>query len=232
MPTLQTRTRVTTTQGRRMLPAPQHTPLPSRRVSALREVPRGRRRGIYLGTDLDGEAIYLLPKHLRTHLHLIGPTGQGKSRLLLWLFELLCSTNRPLVLIDPKGGLYRMARDFAMTNGFQKRLVLFDLSGPVVPGYNPLRETSLRPDLQAQWNREAVRSAWGQSTFDQTPQLARMLYLCLYVGTVLRLSLLESLDVFRPVSPIRERALMRIEDPFVNGALRSFEALNDRRKEE
>ncbi|HSX78961.1 MAG TPA: hypothetical protein VLQ80_10370, partial [Candidatus Saccharimonadia bacterium] len=105
MPTLQTRTMVTNKQVRRILPAPQHTPRPSRRVSALREGPHVRRRGIYLGTAPDGEAIYLLPKHLRTHLHLIGPTGQGKSRLLLWLFELLCSTNRPLALIDPKGGL-------------------------------------------------------------------------------------------------------------------------------
>src|SRR6266446_331478 len=232
MPTLQTRTRVTTTQGRRMLPAPQHTPLPSRRVSALREGPRVRRRGVYLGTDSDGEVIYLLPKHLRTHLHIIGPTGQGKSRLLLWLFELLCSTNRPLVLIDPKGGLYRMARDFAMTNGFQKRLVLFDLSGDVLPGYNPLRENGLRIDLQAQWVREGVKSAWGASTFDSTPLLARMLYLCLYVARAMRVSLMEALDVLRPSPTLRQRALMQITDPFVHNALLAFDALSDRMKAE
>src|SRR5215831_13864017 len=75
----------------RRRPPSQTVPAISRRVSALREGGRVRRRGVYLGTDADGEAIYLLPKHLRTHLHLIGPTGQGKSRLLLWLFQLLCS---------------------------------------------------------------------------------------------------------------------------------------------
>jgi hypothetical protein len=179
-----------------------------------------------------GEAIYLLPQHLRTHLHLIGPTGQGKSRLLLWLFELLCSTNRPLVLIDPKGGLYRMARDFAMTNGFQKRLVLFDLSGDVLPGYNPLRENGLRIDLQAQWVREGVKSAWGASTFDSTPLLARMLYLCLYVARAMRVSLMEALDVLRPSPTLRQRALMQITDPFIHNALLAFDALSDRMKAE
>src|SRR6266705_3353529 len=86
-----------------MLPAPRHTPVPVRRVSPLREGPRVHGRGLYLGTAPDGQPVYLSPKHLRTHLHLIGPTGQGKSRLLLWFYQLLCHTNRPIVLIDPKG---------------------------------------------------------------------------------------------------------------------------------
>src|SRR5713101_6070092 len=134
------------TAGQNILPArttpqSQRAPAPSRRVSALREGPRVHRRGLYLGTAPDGQPVYLSPKHLRTHLHLLGPTGQGKSRLLLFLFQLLCHTNRPIVLIDPKGSLYRMARDWALTNGFQKRLVLFDLSGTTIPGYNPLRHS-------------------------------------------------------------------------------------------
>src|SRR5437899_1169408 len=84
--------------------APQRSPVPVRRASPLREGPRIRKRGLYMGTAPDGQAVYLSPKHLRTHIDLIGPTGQGKSRLLLFLFELLCHTNRPIVLIDPKGG--------------------------------------------------------------------------------------------------------------------------------
>lgn len=215
-----------------MLPAPQKSPLPARRVNALREGPRIRRRGLYLGTDPSGEAIYLSRKHLRTHLHLIGPTGQGKSRLLLWLFQLLCSTNRPLVLIDPKGGLYRMARDWALCNGFKHRLVLFDLSGNRIPGYNPLRENGLRIDLQAQWVREGIRSAWGASTFDSTPLLARMLYLCLYVARALRVSLMEALDVLRPSPVLRQRALQQITDPFIHNALFAFDQLSDRVKAE
>jgi hypothetical protein len=211
---------------------PYTEPISWRRVSALREGLRVRRRGLYLGTDDQGQPVYLHPKHLKTHLHLLAPTGQGKSRKLLWLFELLCHTNRPIILADFKGGLYRMARDFALANGFAKRLVLFDLSGPIVPGYNPLRENGLRLDLQAQWVAEGVKSAWGQATFDQTPQLARFLYLVLFVSRALKLSLVQGLDVLRPYPGLRERALMQITDPFVHSALLAFDQLSDRRKEE
>jgi hypothetical protein len=212
--------------------APYTKPLPWHRVSALREGLRVRRRGLHLGTDDEGQPVYLSQKHLRTHIHLLAPTGQGKSRLLLWLFELMCYTNRPIILADFKGGLYRMARDFGLTNGFAKRLVLFDLSADTVPGYNPLRENRLRLDLQAQWVAEGVKSAWGQATFDQTPQLARFLYLVLFVSRALKLSLVQGLDVLRPYPALRERALMQITDPFVHAALLAFDQLSDRRKEE
>ena len=49
MPAFQTRNLITAKQVRPMLPAPRHTPLPSHRVSALREGPRVRWRGVYLG---------------------------------------------------------------------------------------------------------------------------------------------------------------------------------------
>jgi hypothetical protein len=218
---------------RPQLAAPQPTPLRPPRVSPHREGPRVRRRGLYVGLSAtDCKPMYLGQKHLRTHLHLIGPTGSGKSRLLLWLFELLCYTDRPIVLIDPKGGLYRMARDWAMTNGFQKRLILFDLGGDILPGYNPLRESDLRIDLQAQWVREGVRSAWGASTFDATPLLARMLYLCLYTARALSVSLMDAIDVLRPSPILRHRALKEISDPFVFGALQAFDQLSDRVKAE
>ena len=74
--------------GQPMLSGPQQTPQSSHRTNAHREGRRLHSRGVYMGTFPDGRAVYLQEKHLRTHLHLIGPTGQGKSRMLLWLFEL------------------------------------------------------------------------------------------------------------------------------------------------
>ena len=224
------------------LPAPRRSELPQARpavlrravrASAVREARHIRRRGCYMGTDTrDGYACYLAAKWLRTHVHVLGPTGTGKSRLLLWLFQLLCHTGRPIVLVDPKGGLFRMARDWALANGFSSRLVLFDLSSDVIPGYNPLRETGLRIDMQAQWVREGIKSAWGASTFDSTPLLARMLYLCLYVARAMSLSLMDALDVLRPMPTLRHRALKCIKDPFVHNALAAFDHLSDRIKTE
>ena len=224
------------------LPAPRRSELPQARpavlrravrASAVREARHIRRRGCYMGTDTrDGYACYLAAKWLRTHVHVLGPTGTGKSRLLLWLFQLLCHTGRPIVLVDPKGGLFRMARDWALANGYSSRLVLFDLSSDVIPGYNPLRETGLRIDMQAQWVREGIKSAWGASTFDSTPLLARMLYLCLYVARAMSLSLMDALDVLRPMPTLRHRALKCIKDPFVHNPLAAFDHLSDRIKTE
>jgi Helicase HerA, central domain len=215
-----------------MLPARCPASLPVRRLSDLKEGNRVLTRGLCLGTNPDGQPLYLHPRHLKTHLHLIGPTGQGKSRLILWIFKLLCSTNRPIVLIDPKADLYRMARDWALLNGYQKRLVLFDLSGDVIPGYNPLRHNGLRIDLQTQWVRESIRSAWGNSTFETTPLLARMLYLCLYTARALSVSMMEALDVLRPSPTLRHAAIQRIGDPFVRGCLVAYDNLSDRLKAE
>jgi hypothetical protein len=90
----------------------------------------------------------------------------------------------------------------------------------------------LRIDVQAQWVREGIKSAWGASTFDATPLLARMLYLCLYVARAMSLSLMDALDVLRPMPNLRHKALARIKDPFVKNALLAFDHLNDRVKTE
>jgi hypothetical protein len=197
---LQNRKMLKTHTQHRTLPAPRRTPLPARRVSALREGLRLQKRGLYLGTAPDGLPMYLKRAHLRTHLHVLGSKVTEKSRLMLWLFQLLCHTNRPIVVADFKGGLVTMIRNWALANGYAKRLVLFDMGADTVLGYNPLRENGLRLDLQAQWVAEGVKSAWGQATFDQTPQLARFLYLVLFVSRALKLSLVEGLDVLRPYS--------------------------------
>jgi hypothetical protein len=205
---------------------------PSRRVSVFREGARVSKRGLYLGITPRSLPGYLSLEYLKTHLHLLGSTGTGKSRLMLWLFQLLFHTNRPIILADFKGGFASMARDWMLGNGYAKRLVLFDLAAPTVLGYNPLRENGLRLDLQAQWVAEGVKSAWGQASFDGTPQLARYLYLVLFVSRALGVDLVQGLDVLRPYPTLRNQALMRISDPFVHSALRTFDALNDRRKEE
>lgn len=129
--------------------------------------------------------------------------------------------------LPPKGG-----SPPEVEYGFKRRLVLFDLAQPVVPGYNPLRENGLRIDLQAQYVREAVKSAWGASSFDSTPLLARMLYLCLYVARAMRVSMMEALDVLRPTPALRQKALQQIDDPFVHNSLFAFDQLSDRLKTE
>ena len=51
-----------------------------------------------------------LPDSLR-HLHIIGPTGVGKSTLLLGLICQDMAAGRGVIVVDPKGGLVADALD-------------------------------------------------------------------------------------------------------------------------
>jgi hypothetical protein len=205
--------------------------------SARREGLRVKKHGLFMGTDVvNNTPLYLLLKWLATHLHVIGPTGSGKSRFLLWLFSILMYLGRPIIVIDPKGGLYTLCRDWAIANGFGKRLVLFDMSkdASMLPGYNPLRPNGLSISMQSKWIREGIRSAWGQDSFDATPQLMRFLFLTLFVARALELTLSEALDVLRPKSGLRKRALplLKRAHPLIHDLLWYFDTLSERRKDE
>jgi len=96
---------------------------------------------IPLGSNLETDApVDLDAKWLETHLHLVGPPGSGKTRLMLGIFRRLARDPRAtIVLVNPKGALARMARDAMIADGESSRLVWFDPGDPeFVMGYNPL----------------------------------------------------------------------------------------------
>lgn len=206
------------------------------------------RRSLYVGKDIDtGRPVSLNPDWFETHLHLIGPPGRGKTRLLLWMFQHLCrDPNATIVLVNPKGTLARMARDFVIGSGQTKRLVWFDPGDrQAVVGYNPLWPSDRPVATQAKTVREAIRSAWGQSSFDQTPQLARLLLLSLAVSISLRGTLLDTVRLLRSgPSGARIRGVLLSELAggeargelgllaFLREALTWFDSLGERRQEE
>src|ERR1700730_5257667 len=89
-----------------------------------------KRKPILIGWDVTtGNAVYLDRDRLQTHLHIIGPPGTGKTRLQLQLLkELAGDPNATIILMNPKGALGRMARDWVIASGLTHRLVLFDPS--------------------------------------------------------------------------------------------------------
>src|SRR5712692_7037039 len=100
-----------------------------------------RSKALYLGTEVNtGEPVSLRQKWFETHFHVLGPPDSGKPRLLLWIFEYLSQIPRAtIVLINPKGALARMARDWAIGHGLSKRLVWFNPGDQQFAiGYNPL----------------------------------------------------------------------------------------------
>src|SRR6267378_3486645 len=101
--------------------------------------PQVKRNSIFIGTDTATQKkLYLLLKWFNErNWHVLGPPGEGKTRLLLHLFQCLCLIPRStVVVLNCKGALGRMCRDWALGNGLTKRLVWFDPNAPI--GYNPL----------------------------------------------------------------------------------------------
>lgn len=183
------------------------------------------KRSLHLGRNTEsGKSVFLGLDWFETHLHVLGPPGSGKTRLLLSIFQQLCRDPRAtIVLLNPKGALARNARDWAIGHGQSKRLIWFDPADPeFVMGYNPLSPNGLPVATHAKAVRESIRSAWGQSSFDETPQLARLLYLAIAISISLRGTLLDALRLLRsgPSGDSVRRTLL--------SGLASSEALGER----
>src|SRR5437879_3242527 len=94
-----------------------------RKLQAARQTPAS---GIRLGTNLSTAfPAYLTPDLLRTHLHVLGSTGVGKSFFLEGIIKSLILQGHGVCVIDPHGDLYHRVFDFcAYLNQQQPELKL------------------------------------------------------------------------------------------------------------
>jgi uncharacterized protein DUF87/type IV secretory system conjugative DNA transfer VirD4/TraG family protein len=90
-----------------------------------------------LGVDRDARPVLLDVADARHHLHLLGPTGVGKSTLIAQLALADLAAGRGSVVIDPAGDLIDdlLAR---IPDGHEDRVDLFDPLDPAPPGLNVL----------------------------------------------------------------------------------------------
>ncbi|MGL4338979.1 MAG: type IV secretory system conjugative DNA transfer family protein [Rhodoglobus sp.] len=142
-------------------PHPRLLPVPSRVVR------KGRRLGV---SAADGKAVALpTPDSLR-HLHVLGPTGVGKSTLLANLALQDMAAGRSVVVIDPKGDLV----EDLLARVPKRRLddvVVLDPSGDAPVGIGVLAARNLtEADLLSEHLLGVLHSlyadAWGPRTQD------------------------------------------------------------------
>lgn len=120
------------------LPADQSIPGIVRAGARTVSPPPGRSiDGKPLGIDRDGRPVALDVADARHHIHLLGPTGVGKSTVIARMALADLSAGRGCVVIDPAGDLVDdlLAR---VPDGCEDRVDLLDPLDPAPPGLNVL----------------------------------------------------------------------------------------------
>src|SRR5438132_6725427 len=161
-----------------------------------------------LGRSLDGEPVALAVADARYHLHLLGPTGVGKSTLIARLALDDLASGRGAVVVDPKGDLVEdlLAR---IPAELEARVDLLDPLDPAPPGLNVLAgdDADLVTDQLVGIFRRVYEQFWGPRT-DDILRAALLTLLASGPGATLA-------DVPRLLSDerFREQLLAELDDP-------------------
>jgi len=146
----------------------------------------------------------------RQHLHVIGPTGTGKSTLLANLIVQDIAAGRGVVVIEPKGGLV----SDVLARIPQKRVddvVVLDPSEAEYPvGLNPLLSRGRRPELVADHVLAVFHSLWKNNW---GPRLQDILHAALLTLARRENASLCALPALLTNPAIRRRLCAGISDP-------------------
>jgi len=129
---------------------------------------------IKFGYSKDGGYWYDLD-FLKTHMHVIGLTGTGKSFFLDLIMRQFLALKKGFCLIDPLGFLYQaMVNYIAHHPQYAERVIFFDATKPseYLVGYNPLKPPHDPAKLQARVN--AVTESL-MKVFETDPAIAKLL---------------------------------------------------------
>jgi hypothetical protein len=197
---------------------------------------------LHIGTDLiTNEPLLIEPKQLSTHLHVLGASGVGKSFFLEGLIKTLIIQGHGLCLIDPHGDLYHRVLDFCTwlhikhpKQGIAKRVIPFDVAeSKQMLGFNPMARNARVMTYQVVALMEAIRKAWGQNSFNDTPRLARWLFNTAYAVIEAELTLIQSKHLLDPKPNLqRDAIIQRVKHPDIRGEWEYIAGLRDKERNE
>jgi hypothetical protein len=198
-------------------PAQEHW---NRKLQQVRNMPPA---GLLLGTNIANSLpVFLTPKLLSTHLHILGSTGVGKSFLIEAIIKSLILQGYGVALIDPHGDLYHRILSFCAWLSLQKpearlhrRLIPFDVAETRnIIGFNPVARNARVMTYQVVALMESIRKCWGQGSFQETPRLARWLFNVAYALVSANLTFVQAQHLVNPApSAERDAITARITNP-------------------
>jgi len=210
-----------------------------RKLTQARTVPPS---GLLLGNNLsDSLPVFLTPKLLSTHLHILGSTGVGKSFLIEAIIKSLILQGYGVVLIDPHGDLYHRLLAFCAWLSLkkpelqlQRRVVPFDVADTQdIIGFNPVARNARVMTYQVVALMESIRKCWGQGSFQETPRLARWLFNVACALVSAKVTFVQAQHLVNPASSAHRAAITaRISNPRIRAEWEWLEAMKLDRREE
>lgn len=184
---------------------------------------------LFLGFDARGRKIHLSPEERRTHMHVIGSSGSGKSKFLEWKMRGDLRNGQGFCLIDPHGELYDEVVHYAAHHVLRRDIILLNLSSPqAIVGFNPF-EPSPCVQTSAQVDRRiaATLRAWNVRTTDETPTLERTLRLVYTIMIEQNLGLGEvSHLIAYQAREVRAQLIERLQSPLVQQEWQELQKLS------
>jgi hypothetical protein len=198
--------------------------------------------GIRLGTAIGThEQVYIDPRRLSTHMHVVGATNVGKSFFLEGIIKQLIVQGHGICLLDPHGDLYhRLLRFCAYLNTVQpelnlaQRVIPFDVADTAnILGFNPVARNARVMTYQVVALMESIRKCWGQASFEATPRLARWLFNTAYAVIDSKLTFLQTQHMVDPTpNPYRSAITRRITNPRIKAEWEWLSTMKPENREE
>ncbi len=167
----------------------------------------------------ESEEIVVTPALRSMHMHVIGATGQGKSRFIEQLIRQDITHSHGVCLVDPHGELYGRIAHWCADNTMhnRRRIHLIDPNeASWTVGFDPLRCDD--PEYLMKTVDEAVGACaqvWGGEDTNRTPLLKKCLRAVFYVLASRGLPFSEAMSLASATDPagFRAAATANLDDP-------------------
>lgn len=118
---------------------------------------------------------YLSLEQLSIHMHIVGSSGMGKSKLLEYLVRSLIELKTGVCVIDPHGDLYQRLLRYVVRKRLEKKVILLDPNDrdwAVGLNYLEYDEKNFSPESHADMVMRGISRVFGDENQDVMPLLS------------------------------------------------------------